>query len=712
MIASRKNIYLWKSIDGGLWMKDKCIYIRGLFITFCLLLWGTGTYCSGTGIGETQNKLTQDSLQAVLQQSTAADVRLKALYKLAYLHRDSPVELDYLGQMIRLADEVDSMSYYYEGLSFLGRYYCNKNNPDSLFYWGGILDSVTKAHNDIPEARFDFLNYYCRCYLINGDYELAMNEAVRLQILADETGILRGAISSNEYLGMIYLFIGRDEDAVTAFEKGLSLIRESGEDPTYEIQIMSYLVISYFRLNKLDKVRPLLEHFEFLLRDMEKESPGKWVNYPFARMFCILYSNYINLYVAEHNRAEVYKAVQKASSYVNEKNRDEAYLISIYNLAMARYYLFVKDYPEAFRQIDRTLTAEYSPDVLKVKLEILKAAGKKDEALSLHEELLKLVEQTNVTAFTRQLNQLRTLHNLNEKKIQEQHMLHQKEQLSQKQTQLTISIIFFGVLLISFYFLFRYAYHTQKLKNDLQKERGVLIETTDKLRIAKEQAEESNRMKTAFVANISHEIRTPLNAIVGFSGLLEDADEGERKEFIRIINNSSDLLLNLVNDVLDLSRLDSDSFSLVLKDCNIYSCCTNARESMQQKVQPGVKLTLTCSDKDYIMKTDPLRLQQLLLNLLTNAAKFTEEGEINLDYQVDKEKKQVVFSVTDTGCGVPPEKQESIFNRFEKVDEFKQGAGLGLPICRMIASRIGGTLTIDPTYTEGARFIFVHPFGE
>lgn len=677
-----------------------------------MLLWGTDTYCSGTGIGETQNKLTQDSLQAVLQQSTAADVRLKALYKLANLHRDSPVELDYLGQMIRLADEVDSMSYYYEGLSFLGRYYCNKNNPDSLFYWGGILDSVTKAHNDIPEARFDFLNYYCRCYLINGDYELAMNEAVRLQILADETGILRGAISSNEYLGMIYLCIGRDEDAVTAFEKGLSLIRESGEDPTYEIQIMSYLVISYFRLNKLDKVRPLLEHFEFLLRDMEKEFPGKWVNYPFARMFCILYSNYINLYVAEHNRAEAYKAVQKASSYVNEKNRDEAYLISIYNLAMARYYLFVKDYPEAFRQIDRTLTAEYSPDVLKVKLEILKAAGKKDEALALHEELLKLVEQTNVTAFTRQLNQLRTLHNLNEKKIQEQHMLHQKEQLSQKQTQLTISIIFFGVLLISFYFLFRYAYHTQKLKNDLQKERGVLIETTDKLRIAKEQAEESNRMKTAFVANISHEIRTPLNAIVGFSGLLEDADEEEQKEFIRIINNSSDLLLNLVNDVLDLSRLDSDSFSLVLKDCNIYSCCTNARESMQQKVQPGVKLTLTCSDKDYIMKTDPLRLQQLLLNLLTNAAKFTEQGEINLDYQVDKEKKQVVFSVTDTGCGVPPEKQESIFNRFEKVDEFKQGAGLGLPICRMIASRIGGTLTIDPTYTEGARFIFVHPFGE
>lgn len=200
-----------------------------------------------------------------------------------------------------------------------------------------------------------------------------------------------------------------------------------------------------------------------------------------------------------------------------------------------------------------------------------------------------------------------------------------------------------------------------------------------------------------------------MNAIVGFSGLLEDADEEERKEFIRIINNNSDLLLDLVNDVLDLSRLESGSYNLNLKECNIYACCKDVEKSVQQKIQPGVNLTLTCSEKDFAMKTDILRLQQLLLNLLTNAAKFTAQGEINLDYQVDKEKMQVIFSVTDTGCGVPPDKQESIFNRFEKVDEFKQGAGLGLPICRTIAGLFGGTLTVDPAYTGGARFIFVHP---
>lgn len=693
-------------------MSGKCIYFRGIFIVFCLFLWGTKAYCSGVIVDDNQKKLDQDSLLSVLRKTTDVNVKLRSLYKLTRLTRETPAEVSYQKQLVQLAGDVDSMKYYYEALSSLGRYYCNRNKKDSLFYWGGILDSVTNVRKDTPDELFDFLNYYCRYYLINGEYELAMNEAVRLQILSDETGVLRGAISSNEYLGMIYLVIGRDKDATTAFEKGLSLIRESGDDPTYEIQIISYLVISYLRLNELDKTRTVLERYEYLLRDMKVQPPAQWSNYPFARMFCILYSNYINLYVAEQNQAEAYKALQKASSYVNEKNKDEIYLISIYNLALARYYLFVKDYPEALRQIDKTLTAEYSPDVLKVKIDILKAAGKKEEALALHSELLALVEQTNVTAFTRQLNQLRTLHDLNDKKMQEQSMLYQKKQLAQKQTQLTITLVFFCVLLVLFSFLLRYVYHVRKLKNDLQKERGVLIDTTDKLRIAKEQAEESNRLKTAFVANISHEIRTPLNAIVGFSGLLEDADGEERKEFIRIINNNSDLLLDLVNDVIDLSRLESGAYNLTLRDCNVYECCRNAEKSVQPKVQPGVKLTLTCSDKDYVVKTDPLRLQQLLLNLLANAAKFTEQGEINLDYRVDREKKQVVFSVTDTGCGIPLEKQESIFNRFVKVDEFKQGAGLGLPICRTIADLIGGTLTVDPTYTGGARFIFVHPFGE
>lgn len=690
-------------------MRKKCIYVRGFFIIVNLILLSGFDYCLGMNGFENQKKSGQDSLLSVLRNTTDVKVKLEALHRLAWLNWEMPEEVGYQQQLLETAASVDSMRYYYDALSGLGRYYCNQNNLDSLLYWGGIFDSVSKARKETPHEAFDFLNYYCRYYLNNEDYELAMNEAVRLQMLSDETGYLQGAISSNEYLGLIYIVIGRDRDAATALEKGMSLLKQSGGQLDYEMQLMPFLLIAYLRLNELEKMRDLLVYYESVIHVMESQLRTRWMSYPFQQKYCFLYSYYMSLYIAENKPEEAKKAMQQASSYVNDTDRNDPFLISIYDLAMARYYFYLKNYPEAIREIDRVLSVDYSTEPLKLKAEILKAAGKKEEALVFYDQLLTFVEEINTKAFTRQLNQLRTLHDLNEQKIQEQRLVYQKEQLSQKQTQLTVSLVFFGVLLLLFSFLLRYVYHVRKLKDDLQKERGVLIDTTDKLRIAKEQAEESNRLKSAFVANISHEIRTPLNAIVGFSGLLEDADEEERKEFVRIINNNSDLLLDLVNDVLDLSRLESGSYNLNLKECNIYACCKDVEKSVQQKIQPGVNLTLTCSEKDFVMKTDILRLQQLLLNLLTNAAKFTAQGEINLDYQVDKEKMQVIFSVTDTGCGVPPDKQESIFNRFEKVDEFKQGAGLGLPICRTIAGLFGGTLTVDPAYTGGARFIFVHP---
>ena len=690
-------------------MRKKCIYVRGVFIIVNLFLLSGFNYCLGADSFENQKKSGRDSLLSVLRNTTDVNVKLESLYQLAWLNWEKPEEVGYQQQLVETAASVDSMRYFYGALSGLGRYYCNVNNLDSLLYWGGIFDSVSKARKETPHEAFDFLNYYCRYYLNHEDYELAMNEAVRLQMLSDETGNLQGAVSSNEYLGLIYIVIGRDRDAAIALEKGMNLLKASGDRLDYEMQLMPFLLIAYLRTNELEKMRSLLVYYESVIHTMESQQPDKWVNYPFRYKYCFLYSNYVNLYIAEGKPEEAKKAMLQASSYVDNTNRNDVFLISIYNLAMARYYFYLKNYPEAIREINRVLSIDYSTEPLKLKAEILKAAGKKEEALVFYDQLLTFVEQINTKAFTRQLNQLRTVHDLNEQKIQEQRLVYQKEQLSQKQTQLTVSLVFFGVLLLLFSFLLRYVYHVRKLKDDLQKERGVLIDTTDKLRIAKEQAEESNRLKSAFVANISHEIRTPLNAIVGFSGLLEDADEEERKEFIRIINNNSDLLLDLVNDVLDLSRLESGSYNLNLKECNIYACCKDVEKSVQQKIQPGVNLTLTCSEKDFVMKTDILRLQQLLLNLLTNAAKFTAQGEINLDYQVDKEKMQVIFSVTDTGCGVPPDKQESIFNRFEKVDEFKQGAGLGLPICRTIAGLFCGTLTVDPAYTGGARFIFVHP---
>lgn len=649
----------------------------------------------------------EDSLLSVLKESKDVGLQMKSLHQLSLLHWQTPEEVNYLKELIRIAEASDSTYYFYLAASSLGRYYCNAGRLDSLTYWDSVVDSVAGIRKQVPEALFEFRNYVCRYYLMNGDYELAMNEAVKLQILSDKENNKQGLINSCENLGLIYLVIGRDSAALSAFEKGLSILKELGDRPDYEIQLMSYMPISYLKLGKLDRAEEILKYYGSVLHEMENASYTD-TNYPFRRKKCLLYSFYIELYVAQQNKEKALEAVGKASSYMQANIGAD--VSSVYNQAMARFYYFIKDYKQALHYVDEVLAIQSMTDALKLKVDILRMMGRKDEALELNKRLIVQIEQSNIKAFNRQLNQLRVLHDLNEKEKQARELEFQRVQLSHKQKQLVGVLMLLILLLVLLYLLFRYANKTRKLKNDLQYERNSLVESSEHLRIAKEKAEEADRMKTSFLANISHEIRTPLNAIVGFSQLLGDASAEEREEFIKIISNNSELLLSLVNDVLDLSRLEANAFSLVMVESNIQDCCSNALDSVRHRVAEGVELTFTCPDEALCLNIDPFRLQQLLVNLLTNAAKFTDAGEINLDFRVDKEKKQVVFSVTDTGIGIPQDKHDCIFNRFEKVDEFKQGTGLGLSICRVIADRFGGTIQVDSSYTGGARFVFVMPY--
>lgn len=676
-----------------------CLFFLSFLISFPVV-----------GYAKTHDKQIQspeDSLLSVLKESKDVGLQMKSLHQLSLLHWQTPEEVNYLKELIRIAEASDSTYYFYLAASSLGRYYCNAGRLDSLTYWDSVVDSVAGIRKQVPEALFEFRNYVCRYYLMNGDYELAMNEAVKLQILSDKENNKQGLINSCENLGLIYLVIGRDSAALSAFEKGLSILKELGDRPDYEIQLMSYMPISYLKLGKLDRAEEILKYYGSVLHEMENASYTD-TNYPFRRKKCLLYSFYIELYVAQQNKGKALEAVGKASSYMQANIGAD--VSSVYNQAMARFYYFIKDYKQALHYVDEVLAIQSMTDALKLKVDILRMMGRKDEALELNKRLIVQIEQSNIKAFNRQLNQLRVLHDLNEKEKQARELEFQRVQLSHKQKQLVGVLMLLILLLVLLYLLFRYANKTRKLKNDLQYERNSLVESSEHLRIAKEKAEEADRMKTSFLANISHEIRTPLNAIVGFSQLLGDASAEEREEFIKIISNNSELLLSLVNDVLDLSRLEANAFSLVMVESNIQDCCSNALDSVRHRVAEGVELTFTCPDEALCLNIDPFRLQQLLVNLLTNAAKFTDAGEINLDFRVDKEKKQVVFSVTDTGIGIPQDKHDCIFNRFEKVDEFKQGTGLGLSICRVIADRFGGTIQVDSSYTGGARFVFVMPY--
>lgn len=246
--------------------------------------------------------------------------------------------------------------------------------------------------------------------------------------------------------------------------------------------------------------------------------------------------------------------------------------------------------------------------------------------------------------------------------------------------------------------------HTKKLKDELEISGKELL-------IAKDKAEESNRLKSTFIANMSHEIRTPLNSIVGFANVLAigDTPKEDAQMYYEIIQSNSDLLLRLINDILDISRLETGKVILQYEKCEIISLSRQTLESVSYSKKSNNKFIFESELTDLEIEADPQRLQQVIINLLSNAIKFTDDGIITLKVEIEKDTDIVIFSVTDTGIGIPVDKQSLVFERFEKLNEHKQGTGLGLSISKLIVEKSGGEIWVDPDYKNGARFIFTHP---
>lgn len=263
---------------------------------------------------------------------------------------------------------------------------------------------------------------------------------------------------------------------------------------------------------------------------------------------------------------------------------------------------------------------------------------------------------------------------------------------------LAIIIVLFIGLAVSLYFYLR----ARRLM-------GKLRQSTRDLIIAKEKAEESNRLKTAFVANVSHEIRTPLNAIIGFTDIVisHDSSPEEQKVYFDVIKRNSDMLLKLINDILNISQLEAESMQFNKQSMDVVELCNQLLISSKAKGNSENEFELQTNETRLMMEIDIHHFQQVLLNILSNADKFTEKGTIKL--QIIAESDEVKFMVKDTGCGIPLEMQTKIFERFVKVDDYKQGSGLGLSICQLAVEKWGGKIWVDPTYTNGTCVIFTHP---
>ena len=269
---------------------------------------------------------------------------------------------------------------------------------------------------------------------------------------------------------------------------------------------------------------------------------------------------------------------------------------------------------------------------------------------------------------------------------------------------LLVSIVLLLFLIMVLYFYLR----TSKLKNklliliDKQKEDEI------ELRKAKDKAEESDRLKSAFLANMSHEIRTPLNAIVGFSNLLTTAEnEEERDEYINIISSNNELLLQLINDILDVAKIEAGTLEFIDSEIDINALLSDIEQSSRLKAPEGVQVSFVEKLPYCIIMSDKNRLAQVITNFINNAIKFTKEGSIRFGYEHKDDK--LLFYVKDTGCGIEPEKKDLVFNRFVKLNSFAQGTGLGLAICQMIIKKLGGEIGVESELGTGSTFWFTLP---
>lgn len=652
-----------------------------------------------------------DSLQNLLLVHSDPQITLPIVSRIVALYEHNPGTATFLKRKFSDAVAIDSIPVIYASLSGLTQYYYNKSDRDSLLYWSGIVDSISKSRNEYPDALFDAKSYVCRDLLWRKNYEMALNDATDIYRLASKLKHTYGLICCVESLGLIYRAVFRDKDAVEFLQEGLNLLNATNGKHETKLRLASSMVGPSLRTGNLDQTATLFENYKKLIEEQVKLNKNAGEVYPIEREYWVFYCYYTIFCLNKKDMYQAKKSFDKANFYSDFPYLEGDFVHVLYIFMQACYYKETENYTQALFYINKLLTLESISEDYKLKADIQIAMGNLQGALVSYDELFKMATESNTETFFRQINQLRTLHEISNKEKQNYELQVSKERIKHKQNQLLLSLFAVFILLVLLYVLYVYFRRAQRLKDELLQEKKALEESEKNLRRETDKIEAANQMKSTFVANMSHEIRTPLNAIVGFSALLTDSSNSpeEREEYTSIIRNNTELMLNLVNDVLDLSRLEAGDMYFNLKCYPLFDCCKMALESIRNRMPEGVELTFTPDSDSVILYTDTLRLQQLLTNLLTNAMKFTEKGEINLSYALDADKKYVRIAVTDTGSGIPLEKQAALFGRFEKLNDNKQGTGLGLSICKTIAQNLSGSISIDLTYTKGARFVFVHP---
>jgi signal transduction histidine kinase len=618
--------------------------------------------------------------------------------------------------------------------------------------------SVKTGYTQFYFGAWDYLiTYYLNNYLFNN----ALTELNQYQKDALKFKSPFGIGFSYIKIGNVYARQGNQAQAIEEYKKAERYFKSINK--LSELYTVHEMIANAYKDNEQNK--EAIEYFLVALKETVREEERGYIYTMLANCYYSLNdsakgnyyfsrynqwknsSNYIEgnefarymMYINYYMRKRQY---EKALTYCDSLNNpitaalERSFIYSQkndYEKAYNNYLIYSNLSTEKNKKDVQNKIAQYSAlfDNEKLKSEKNELALKNQtmllEQLRANQELLLLDKEKSRLALANthlELNNKNLLVRNQKSEVIKQKTEAQRQQEKVKNLMIiehknrSIALLLFIVLIIitasSLTYIILHRISVRKLKHEMkvtEDARNEAVAANEKAEKARIEAENANKLKTVFLQNMSHEIRTPLNSIVGFSNILTDPtmelDDDSKKQFNEIINSNTTLLTTLINDILDLSTLESDNYKVHFGMESLDALCANTLSSVKGRQKEGVKLSFKAPNEDVQLYTDIARTQQLLINFLTNACKYTDKGSITLTFE--KRDNDVVFSVTDTGRGIDPAYADKIFERFEKLDSFVQGSGLGLNICRKIAQLLHGQVMLDTSYTSGCRFLFIHP---
>lgn len=564
------------------------------------------------------------------------------------------------------------------GFDYLTREECDSLNADGLL---SQLDESQRYY-----TYFELERILIKSSLFRGEIRMTIAQSDQMYSKARALAYPFGNALALNAMGEVYSYTGRLREAGAAYEESLRLLDGmDGED--VHIRMLLVELIDYnLRIRNVNGASRYLARLNLYPED--RLSPLELAMRHISNASCQLFKG--DLKAASHCLAQIGQLETQLIPEIRQ------YLLII----DARYLVATGEHEAALTAYNDFLQTEYArinhniyKEALLEKADLLVKMGNKEEAYGQYGKVFSYIKTSFEKNYPKEIDRLCT-------RFQADQLAYQNERdriVSMRfyLAGITVSVLFLIFLLVlGWKKIFR-------LKRSQMRQEAM-----------KEKAVQAIQRKNMFLSNMSHEVRTPLNAIVGFSAVLTDEDESfddeSRREFSEIIKVNSFQLLKLINDILDFSDFENDNITFNIRTHDAVKLCNEVVETVMASRKLEVEMRFDTDLSVLMLDTDDARLRQVLINLLVNATKFTEQGSIVLELKM-ADVDTALFSVTDTGCGIPPEKQHLIFERFEKLNDFVQGSGLGLSICQLIVKYMNGKLWVDSGYTRGARFCFTHP---